>query len=214
MAWFSGVITDRAVPAVVGTQALSVPNRISTAFLAPAHGDLIFRTGRGFWSPFFSAANKAHGYSHVGVVVLEGGGFFVLHAQADDFTLEGGVLKTPLETFLAESVNYIIKRNEMPGEAKVRFVTALEDMLGLKAGFDSQFTLEDRALKVYCTEFVWLAAQRAGVLDLGHIQSLSDKAVILVDSIFESPRLGQSYKPESTWPWPLGPRPPLLFHNL
>ncbi len=195
IAWLWDAAVHRGELASVRSPGPGGPENSQEVFSVPAQGDLIFRTGRGFWTPFFSAANKIHGYSHVGVLVLEGQSFFVLHAEANDFTLEGGVIKTPLETFMAESVRYIIRRNEMPAEVKTSFVSALEDMLRLKIGFDGQFELDDQGHKVYCTEFIWLAARRAGVMDLGQIDTLSHKAFVLVDSIYASPRLGESYKP-------------------
>lgn len=195
MAWYWDAAAHRADPAPAGPRPISGTGDSTAPFLAPAQGDLVFRTGTGFWTPFFAAANKTHGYSHVGVLVREGGKFFVLHAEANDFTLEGGVIKTPLETFTAESVRYTLRRNEMPAEVKARFVSALEDMFRLQIGFDPQFELDDQGQKVYCTEFIWLAANRAGVSDLGQIDTLSARTFVLVDSIYASPRLGQSYRP-------------------
>jgi hypothetical protein len=52
--------------------------------------------------------------------------------------------------------------------------------------FDSNFEINDNGSRVYCTEYVWLAAMRAGIKDLGEVITLMGKDLILVDSIYQS----------------------------
>ena len=158
---------------------------------ALSNGDIVFRVGNGFWTPFFVKANRRHGYSHVGVVIFENRLPYVLHAEADDVTLIGGIKKTFLNTFIAESTSYVIKKNKMPGREKAMFISELLKMQSLNLEFDDRFDVDDDGKKLYCTEFVWLAAKRAGLNNFGIIEAFFGKLFIFVDSIYESPLLGE-----------------------
>ena len=39
--------------------------------LRPVDGDIIFRVGKSFWTPFFVKANQRNGFSHLGVVIYD-----------------------------------------------------------------------------------------------------------------------------------------------
>lgn len=150
-----------------------------------SEGDVIFRKGKGRWSPFFAASNPASGFSHVGVIEKDQDGFHVLHAEADDIKLIGGVLKTPLKQFIEESEFFEIKRNTMSAEQRHTFMEELRRSWLDKIPFDSDFSLKDKGEKVYCTELVWLASQRAGAA-LGAPIHLAGIELITVDSIYSS----------------------------
>jgi len=149
-------------------------------------GDLIFRQGKGLWSPYFAGLNSRTGYSHLGVLISEGSEFFVLHADADDLTLKGGAQRTALSSFIEDSLRIEIRRNLMPQKAKEEFLSHLETMVRNGIHFDDSFDLEDEGSKVYCTEFIWIAAQRAGILDFGEVIRFAGREVVLVDSFFHS----------------------------
>lgn len=149
-------------------------------------GDLIFRQGNGLWSPYFAGLNSKGGYSHLGVLVRDGEEVFVLHADAGDLTFEGGAQITALSTFITDSLRVKVMSNTMPEEAKTKFLFHLETLVRDSIPFDSNFDLEDQGARVYCTEFIWLAAQRAGIFDFGEKINLAGRDVILVDSFFHS----------------------------
>jgi len=149
-------------------------------------GDLIFRRGKGVWSPYFAGLNSKSGYSHLGVLVWDGQDVLVLHADADDLTVEGGAQSTALSRFMEDALRVEIRSNLMPEEAKSKFIDHLENMVRDRIPFDGNFDLEDQGTRVYCTEFIWLAAQRAGIFDFGEIVILAGREVILVDSFFHS----------------------------
>jgi hypothetical protein len=149
-------------------------------------GDLIFRQGKGLWSPYFAGVNSRTGFSHLGVLMNEGSEFYVLHADAEDLTLKGGAQKTALSSFIEDALHVEIRRNLMPQEAKDEFLWQLDTMVRNGILFDDRFDLEDEGSRVYCTEFVWIAAQRAGILDFGEVIRLAGREVVLVDSFFTS----------------------------
>jgi hypothetical protein len=149
-------------------------------------GDLVFRQGKGLWSPFFATLSTQTGFSHVGVLVRENQEWFVIHSEADDVSLEGGVQITPLEKFIDESSQYEFRQNAMTGPVKQQFIAELRSMLVSRTQFDLDFRIDDDGDKVYCTEFVWLAAKKAGASDLGQVISVAGRELILVDSIYQS----------------------------
>ena len=166
--------------------------------LRPVDGDIIFRVGKSFWTPLFVKANQRNGFSHLGVVIYENEIPYVVHIESDDLNLEGGIKKTSLNFFISESSDYLVKKNLMPLEIKRKFIYELQKMSYLNIKFDSQFEIDDEGNNLYCTEFIWLAAKRAGLENFGRLEFLFGKPVILVDSIFESIFLGESYLPSLT----------------
>jgi len=176
-----------------------IDKRIDHKFnLRPVDGDIIFRVGKSFWTPLFVKANQRNGFSHLGVVIHKNEIPYVVHIESDDLNLGGGIKKTPLNIFITESSDYLLKKNLMPLEIKRKFVYELQKMSYLNTKFDSQFEIDDEGNKLYCTEFIWLAAKRAGLENFGRIEFLFGRPVILVDSIFESFFLGESYLPSLT----------------
>ena len=165
------------------TVALSL-NQVKT-------GDLIFRQGKGLWSPYFAGLNAEAGYSHIGVLERDGKQLFVLHSDADDLTFEGGAQRTALPQFIADSLKVEIRSNLMSEQARSRFVENLQTMVRHRTPFDGNFDLKDEGSKVYCTEFLWVAANKAGISDFGEIVNLAGREVIFVDSFFHSKWLSQ-----------------------
>jgi hypothetical protein len=150
-------------------------------------GDIIFRLGTGFWSPFFASMNSITGFSHVGVAIVnENGSINVLHADADDFANNGGILETPINVFKKESKAFTVKKNNMPIETKNKFIKILLKMKQDSIGFDDGFTLDDNGQRVYCTEYLWIAARQAGEMHLGVKSLYAGRTVISVDSIYHA----------------------------
>ena len=163
-----------------------IEKKIAQDYSTLSSGDIVFRTGTSFWTPFFIKANKKYGYSHLGVVIFEKNIPYILHAEADDLTLIGGIKKTLLDIFISESSSYFVKKNNMPNNLKEKFISELIKISHLNIEFDSNFDINDDGKKLYCTEYIWLAAKRAGLDNFGNIEFFHGKPFILVDSIYES----------------------------
>lgn len=172
------------------TISASISSRIKS-------GDLIFRQGKGLWSPYFAGLNTKTGFSHLGVIVHDGREHLVLHAAADDLSLVGGPESTPLDDFIANALKIEIRPNLMPGDTKDKFLRNLWLMIQDEIPFDDSFDLMDEGKKVYCTEYIWLAARRAGILDFGSATNLAGKKFILVDSFFNSKWIGTALAPRA-----------------
>ena len=159
------------------------------AQLAPQlrEGDLVFRRGRGFWSETFSDRAGSN-LSHVGVLIRDQQGWAVVHAEADDLSLIGGVQSTPLVTFLAGTVLRQLRRIQMTDESREAFVQDIRDHLRRETPFDTSLSLDDDAQRVYCSELIWSAAQKAGV-DLARPRDLLGKSYVTIDDLFFSPLL-------------------------
>lgn len=158
--------------------------------LAPQlkEGDLVFRRGRGFWSETFSDRAGSN-LSHVGVLIREQHGWAVVHAEADDLSLIGGVQSTPLAEFLTGTVLRHIRRIQMSEESHEKFVIDIRQHLKRQTPFDTSLSLDDNAQRVYCSELIWSAAQQAGI-DLARPRDLLGKSYVTIDDLFFSPLLG------------------------
>lgn len=171
----------------------SPDTELSNNGLRYAHGDFIFRSGSGLWSPLFAHANPKFGFTHVGVIIYEQQHAYVLHAEADDLTLHGQINKTPLEVFKKEATAFAVRKNIMATAEKLRFITELQRMLDLSVEFDNHFALDDEGKKVYCTEYIWLAAKLAGINTVVKTSKIAGKEFVLVDTIYSSNFLGGKY---------------------
>lgn len=150
-------------------------------------GDLVFRRGRGFWSETFSDRAGSN-LSHVGVLVREQRGWSVVHAEADDLSLIGGVKSTPLAEFLTGTVLRYIRRVQMSEESREKFVRDIRRHLSRQTPFDTSLSLDDDAQRVYCSELIWSAARQAGVA-LARPRDLLGKNYVTIDDLFFSPLL-------------------------
>ena len=150
-------------------------------------GDIIFRTGNGFWSPYFGLLDDKNGFSHAGMLLKTSkGSWFVVHAEANDDGSDGFVKKTPLDEFIADSKKFEIKKNTMTASKKNIFISSILKHLSNKTPFDNSFEINDEGSKVYCTELIWLAARIAGIYDFGSAVKISGREFITVDSIYHS----------------------------
>ena len=150
-------------------------------------GDIIFRTGNGFWSPYFGLLDDKNGFSHAGILLKTGSGsWFVVHAEANDDGSDGFVKKTPLDEFIVDSKKFEIKKNTMSTTKKNIFIASILKHLSQKTPFDNLFEINDEGSKVYCTELIWLAARIAGLYDFGSAVKISGREFITVDSIYHS----------------------------
>ncbi len=131
-------------------------------------GDLAFRCGQGMFSRAVTSAQEDPLYSHVGVLVRDGGLWKVVHAVPAEPDFPGDfdrVKAEPVTAFFA------------PGRALRGCLvhTGLQDSLRISAlaasalryaadsvRFDGSYSLSDSS-SLYCTELVWRLYRRAGI---------------------------------------------------
>lgn len=149
-------------------------------------GDLVFRTGRGRWSPVFARLNPLTGFSHVGVILNVGENRWVVaHAEADDFGNGGGIKISTLRGFLNDADRFEIRRSILPHATKEQFARMAWSAWEKSAPFDSEFRLDDNGDRVYCSEFIWRLSLSLGTQPLGRVETIFGRSVITVDSIYQ-----------------------------
>ena len=121
------------------------------------HGDVILRSGIGFWSELFRSSNtKDKRFSHVGIVRLGSDKkFYVIHAEGDDMTGQGKVFEDTLEHFVGASDDIGIARLKT-GDPD-RFVEHARSFLNRP--FDWKFNRNDDSA-IYCTELIDLSLRK------------------------------------------------------
>lgn len=115
------------------------------------NGDVILRSGIGFWSGIFRSGNTVDKrFSHVGIVRIRPDGVCrVIHAEGDDATGSGFVFEDSLEHFVGESVEIGVSRLRK-GDPD-RFAETAVTFLGRP--FDWKFDKDDDSA-IYCTELI------------------------------------------------------------
>lgn len=121
------------------------------------NGDIILRSGIGFWSGLFRSSNTTDKrFSHVGIVrIRQDGSIRVIHAEGDDISGKGKVFEDTLEHFVGESDKIGLGRLRL-GEPD-RFVEYAMTFLGRP--FDWKFDKSDDS-SIYCTELVDLSLRK------------------------------------------------------
>lgn len=135
----------------------------------PQDGDLIFHTSRSAQSQAIQRATHSR-YSHMGMV---------LHREGKAFVLEAGktVQWTPLAQWIArgDEGHYVVKRLRAADAlltAQVRQKLRSEALRLQGRRYDAAFGWSDE--RIYCSELVWKAYQRALGLRIGELQKLKD----------------------------------------
>lgn len=132
-------------------------------------GDIIFHTSRSAQSTAIQRATRSR-YSHMGMILHRDGTPFVFEAVST-------VKFTPLAQWIArgDRGHYVVKRLgdadtrlDESGAARLRaYATAL-------AGRPYDLTFEWSDTRIYCSELVWKAYERAVGVRLGETQQLGD----------------------------------------
>lgn len=127
-------------------------------------GDLIFRRGISFVSNLVLEADSESPYSHVGVITIDSGKAFVIHAVPEES--EGGidyVKKDPMKIFLLKdrATAYAVYRFDNDLKAEQAAIAA-DKYYTKKYLFDASFNLFDPN-ELYCTELVWRAYKDVGI---------------------------------------------------
>ncbi len=132
-------------------------------------GDIIFHTSRSSQSAAIQRATHSR-YSHMGLILHRGGQPFVFEAVST-------VKFTPLAQWVArgERSHYVVKRWR---DADTRLDAAgakrLRDAATTMTGKSYDLTFEWSDQRIYCSELVWKAYERAFGVRLGETQRLAD----------------------------------------
>jgi hypothetical protein len=125
-------------------------------------GDVLFKSGAGFWGRMakrFSEEDKSFG--HVGVVVNdEKGDIAIVHAGGNPLSPAGKVQKSEYDEFLRASEEVALYRPKTDGEGIEKLIAYLTNKMNLNAPFDKDFSLVTDD-ELYCTELVWRALSAA-----------------------------------------------------
>lgn len=119
-------------------------------------GDLVYRFGNGLYSAYFRNASQTDPrFSHVGIAVKSEteDELYVVHAEADDYTGQGGVRMDRLSEFLKDAQSWAAYRLNI--EAPLRLDIAHRALYYQRRAipFDLAFDAAD-STAFYCTELV------------------------------------------------------------
>lgn len=160
-------------------RAVPLPPEVRNIVPFLRHGDIIMRSGVGLWSELFREYNRHDKrFSHVGIVIVRDGRFFVLHSEGDDISGKGDVHLDTVDDFIGASSGIGISRlhtldNEMLAENALKYQ-------GRK--FDWKFNRKESTM-LYCTELIDLALRATAGGEAG--LSVGEKDIIPVDSCLD-----------------------------
>ncbi len=148
-------------------------------------GDIVFRKENSFWGDVSSAAARVDGkYSHTGVIYIDHGQVFVIHAYADTNDHVAKVSRQLLAQFLANASAAGFYRLNFTPEIRAEVAKKANDYFLRKTPFDDRFLLDDDKA-VYCTELVWRAAKEGSGYDIAPVKStLMNRQYIGNDDLF------------------------------
>ena len=151
-------------------------------YCRPTIGDIVFRRGHGPWTQYFiNCSSREKRFSHVGIVVSNSTEVIVAHAEANDWSGVGQVYLQTLNGFWSESLEQAVFRYDGTVSDRERIARESEKMLGVP--FDCLFDMSDTN-RLYCTEFVRLAVNRALKQDLIGHTLVCGRPVVAIDDIY------------------------------
>jgi len=157
-------------------------------------GDLIFRQGRSTESFLVYLADKNHDFSHLGLVVMEQGKPFVIHAvPGESKKTSSRVLKEPVHAFLdgSKASHWAVYRSKIPSSVLHTVAVKAREFFNRKIEFDNDYDLKTDG-RLYCSELVLKAYQVAG-LDPGKYPQrelrymLGVKKILFPSAFIQSP---------------------------
>lgn len=124
-------------------------------------GDLIYRMGRSFYSPYFrDRSSTEKRFSHVGIIVRRAGSLWVIHAEADEYAGNGGVKEDSLSTFLECAKDWAVYRLTLADTIRQAIGHYALYYKAQAIPFDFGFDISDTT-RFYCTELVMHCINRA-----------------------------------------------------
>ena len=148
-------------------------------------GDLVFRKGRGFWTPYFvKASTREKRFSHVGIVsAVENGKVLVLHAEASEVSGQGAVKEEDWTKFFTKTLEGAVYRYDGDKETAKRFAEEGRTKIGVP--FDFFFDLSESE-RLYCTELVRDTINEVVGEELIGFSMISGRPFITLDDIYAS----------------------------
>lgn len=161
-----------------------IPENKTLASIGFHDGDLVFRRGRSVESFAVYLADRDHDYSHIGVVVMEQGKPFVIHAvPGESAGKTSRVSKEPVERFLdgSKASHWAVYRSHFTSLQLHRIAVKASEFFRKRIEFDNDYDLSTDS-HLYCTELVLKAYQAAG-LDPGRYPESEFRFVVGVKKI-------------------------------
>lgn len=128
-------------------------------------GDLVFRMGKSIESFAVSMADHNSRYSHIGLIVMEGGTTYVIHVEPGENGLGSEpVRKERLSSFLeaGKASHFAVYRSWLGRRDLEKVIAMARDFYIRKCRFDNSYDMQtDQSL--YCTELVLKSYRQGGV---------------------------------------------------
>jgi permuted papain-like amidase YaeF/Yiix C92 family enzyme len=153
-------------------------------------GDVVFLQGKTIRSVVVRLfEDSKRDYSHVGIIVIESGGAFIIHANPGDDSRTDRVIKEPWGAVISSrriTEAAIFRSAHAPTSRMVGAVVAAvaQQFERDAVPFDHDFNLTTPQ-KLYCTELVWRAYMAAGI-DLRGDSFGSDRKYLLPSDLIRS----------------------------
>lgn len=125
-------------------------------------GDLVLRRGVSIESYAVVIAETNNSYSHIGMVVMEGGKPFVIHVEpGENGSKDAPVRKETLNSFLGpgKASHFAIYRSYLDQDKLGKVISRAREFYLLKCRFDNAYNMQDDQF-LYCTELVFKAYQK------------------------------------------------------
>ena len=167
------------------------------------NGDLVFRQGRGTSSQVVYFADKERSYSHIGLVIQDSSGWYVIHAVPGEYEETDGqeiVKCDPIARFFGydRAVSGVVMRFDSIDGIVDLVVQKVKEFYHQKILFDHQYRLSDSSV-LYCTELIHRAFLSADI-DLTenrrHTIPLFKESIIFPSDILRNKALREIYKIE------------------
>jgi hypothetical protein len=161
-------------------------------------GDLVFRTGRDVMARLVLSQGESPRFSHVGLVVKQSDGIFVVHALPHDGIEKGGVLIEPLSQFAsAENAVDVGFYRALGIDAISREKIRTYALSQIGKPFDDEFKFSDDS-NIYCTELALKALNAAGINLQKSIQHVT--VLTLTEPVFPPDHMRRSARLEPVTP--------------
>lgn len=127
----------------------TIPNQVKLT-----NGVLVCRLGNGFFSDYFRKyASKEKRFSHIGIISIENGEYFVYHTEASELTGVGFVKKESLISFLDGIKIYEFFEMKYSERTKSKILENVYNYYIHKTPFDLSFDSSNDS-ELYCTELI------------------------------------------------------------
>lgn len=167
---------------------------ISSFFGVLQSGDIIFRYGNGLWSrQFRNMSLRDKRFSHVGIVVIDSGQSYVVHASADDRHGHGQVERELVSCFLADAADFALYR--VRGDVASGLQIACNALTYIGTSFDVCFSL-DTDTEVYCSELVRICVNSAAGSEIIGTSMVEGIHIVAIDDCYNHASIINVYDSE------------------